>query len=228
MNMPGGFLLLVEDEQILQKNIQRMLERENYAVKTASTLAEARSIIKDTPPRGIILDIQLPDGSGLDFLVELRRKSDIPVLILTALGAREDINRGLKSGSDEYLTKPFDREELFLRLDNILRRAESVPESIDYGDFKLNPTSGKAYLNGEEMLLSPKEYAVLQLLVQNPEEKKSAEYLYEKAWGYEACEKDKSIKRNIRKTVSTLREKMTGSEYTVALSDRNGYSLERK
>jgi len=228
MTTLNGYLLLVEDEITLQKNIKKMLERENYAVKTASTLAEARAVIKDDPPRCIILDIQLPDGSGLDFLVELRKNSDTPVLILTALGAREDINRGLKSGSDEYLTKPFDREELFLRLDNILRRAESVPESIDFGDFKLNPTAGKAYLNGEELMLSPKEYAVLQILVQSPREKRSAEYLYEKAWGYESNEKDKSIKRNIRKTISTLREKMISSAYTVAASDREGYFLERK
>ena len=134
MSMDEGYLLLIEDEPAVQKNNLKILQRRGYSIKQAFTLAEARVIISDDPPRGIILDIQLPDGNGLDFLKELRKNSDIPVLILTAMGATEDIVKGFEMGSDDYLTKPYDLSIFLLRVEALLKRTANVPKEPEEKD----------------------------------------------------------------------------------------------
>jgi len=223
-NADGSYLLLVEDEPAVQSNNMKILKRRGYNIKQAFTLTEARDYIAESPPRGIILDLQLPDGSGLDFLKELRESSDIPVLILTAMGAREDIIRGFQTGSDDYLTKPYDLHVFLMRVETLLRRADAIPDTIEYGGIKLLPIAGRALLNGDDMLLSQKEYAILQLLIQRPEKILSAEYLYEKVWGQEMNEKDNSLKV----AISKLRNKLADSHYTVTASRGEGYYIERK
>ena len=110
-----GYLLLVEDNINVQSNNQKILERRGYALRQAMTLAEAREIIAEETPRAIVLDIMLPDGSGLDFLQELRRSMAIPVLLLTALGTPKDIITGLEAGGDDYLPKPYDLDVFLAR-----------------------------------------------------------------------------------------------------------------
>jgi len=222
-NRDAGYLLLVEDEHAVQANNMKILKRRGYVIKQAYTLAEARSIIGQSPPRGIILDLQLPDGSGLDFLRELRMTSQIPVLVLTAMGERDDIIRGFQTGGDDYLTKPYDLSVFLMRVETLLRRSDSIPDTLEYGEITLLPISGRALLNGEDMLLSQKEYAILQLFIQNPDRILTAEFLYEKVWGHEMIEKDNSLKV----AISKLRNKLTESYYTVTASRGEGYYIER-
>ena len=124
----GGYLLLVEDEPVVQANNKMVLERRGYQLRQAYTLEEARIIIAEEPPRAIILDIQLPDGNGLDLLKEVRNTSDIPVLVLTAMGTPKDIIRGLEAGGDDYLTKPHDLPTFLKRVETLLRRAAMTAE----------------------------------------------------------------------------------------------------
>jgi len=119
----GGYLLFIEDEPVVQENNKMILERRGYSIKQAYTLAEAWSIIGDEPPQAIILDIQLPDGSGLDFLNTLRKTSNIPVLILTAMGTPQDIIRGLEAGGNDYLTKPYGLTVFLKRVGALMDRA---------------------------------------------------------------------------------------------------------
>jgi len=224
MGLDKGYLLLIEDEPAVQSNNMKILQRRGYSLKQAFTLAEAREIIDKEPPRGIILDLQLPDGSGLDFLKELRKDSDTPVLILTAMGTTDDIIRGFETGSDDYLTKPYDLSVFLMRVETLLRRAANIPDTLDYGPITLYPVAGRASLEGDDMLLSQKEYALLQLLLQNMDRILSAEYLYEKVWGYELVEKDNSLKV----AISKLRTKLADSVYTVTASRGEGYYLEMK
>ena len=219
----NGYLLLVEDEPAVQSNNMKILQRRGYSIKQAYTLAEASAIIESEPPRGIILDLQLPDGNGIDFLRELRKESEIPVLILTAMGGKEDIIRGFETGSDDYLTKPYDLNVFLMRVQTLLRRASNIPEVLEYGPLQLYPVSGKAMLNGEDMMLSQKEYSILQLFVQYPEKILTAEYLYERVWGQEMIEKDNSLKV----VISKLRTKLADSSYTVTASRGEGYYLEK-
>jgi len=126
----NGYLLLIEDEPMVQSNNIKILRRRGYSVRSAGTLAEAWAIMEEEKPRAIILDLQLPDGNGLDFLQELRKTSEIPVLILTAMGTPEDIIRGFDKGGDDYLTKPYDLYVFLVRIETMLRRTFSIPEEI--------------------------------------------------------------------------------------------------
>ena len=123
-----GYLLLVEDEPVVQANNTMILERRGYKLKQAYTLEEAREMIKEEPPRAIILDIQLPDGNGLDLLREVRSNSNIPVLVLTAMGTPKDIIKGLEAGGDDYLTKPHDLPTFLKRVETLLRRAALIAD----------------------------------------------------------------------------------------------------
>ena len=119
----NGYLLMVEDEPVVQENNKMVLERRGYLLQQAYTLEEARAMIAEKPPRAIILDIQLPDGNGLDLLQEVRSSSNIPVLVLTAMGTPKDIIKGLEAGGDDYLTKPHDLPTFLKRVEALLRRA---------------------------------------------------------------------------------------------------------
>jgi len=123
-----GYLLLVEDEPVVQANNKMILERRGYQLQQAYTLEDARAMIAEEPPRAIILDIQMPDGNGLDLLQEVRSKLNTPVLVLTAMGTPKDIVNGLEAGGDDYLTKPYDLPTFLKRVEILLRRAELIAE----------------------------------------------------------------------------------------------------
>jgi len=219
-----GYLLLIEDEPAVQANNKIVLEHRGYVLKQAYTLAEARAIIADEPPGAIVLDVQLPDGNGLDFLQELRKTSNVPVLVLTAMGTSDDIIKGLEAGGDDYLTKPHELEVFLKRVEALIRRAAMIPDALKIGPITLYPTSGRAFLNGKDMLLSQKEYTLLRVLFQQPEKTMSAEYLYEKVWGQEILDDDSSLKN----TVYRLRKKLEGSGYTITAERGEGYIFERE
>jgi len=224
MNNDNSYLLLVEDEPVVQANNMKILQRRGYNIRQAYTLEEARAIIKDEPPKGIILDVRLPDGSGLDFLKELRETSEIPVLILSAHSATEDIISGFELGVDDYLTKPYDLSIFLMRVETLLRRAAAIPDTLEYGPIKLFTASAMATLNGEDMMLSQKEYSLLQLFVRNPDKILSADFIYEKVWGQEMLEGDNSLKVAVAK----LRKKLAISDYTITSSRGEGYYLEQE
>jgi len=218
----NGYLLLVEDEPLVQANNKKILERRGYSIRQAYTLAEARTIITGEPPSAIVLDILLPDGSGLDFLYELRQTSNIPVLMLTAMGTPQDIVKGLETGGDDYLTKPYELPVFLMRVQALLRRASLIPETLRVGPIRIDTASNKAYFNDDDMGLSPKESSLLQQFIQNPDKILSAEYLYEKVWGQKMPGEDKTLKV----AISKLRTKLTDSDYTITSSRGEGYYFE--
>jgi DNA-binding response OmpR family regulator len=147
----------------------------------------------------------LPDGSGLDFLEELRRNTDIPVLLLSALAEPGDTVKGLRAGGDDYLAKPYDNAELLARIESLLRRTSRPPKPLAKGRLTLNMISGMAFVDGRDLLLSHKEFAVLLLLAQNEGKTVSTEYLYKEAWGLPM-----SDNRTLLKHISDLRKKLEG------------------
>ena len=220
----SDLILLVEDnEQILYGN-KRMLKRRGYDVMTALTLHEAREHMEASKPDVIVLDIMLPDGSGLDFMREFRKTSNTPILLLTGLTTPEDIVRGLTDGGDDYLTKPYDFEVLLARIAALLRRAERLPEMLTKGALTLDIVSGQAHCNGENLLLTQKDFALLILFVQNEEKTMSVEYLYEKVWKSPLNGDTQAIKS----AVSRLRKKLDGSGYTISSIRGEGYLFERE
>ena len=215
-------IVLVEDnEQIMQGN-ERMLKRRGYEVITALTLAEARSAIEAQIPDLFVLDIMLPDGSGLDFMAELRQHSQVPILLLTGLTTPEDIVRGLTAGGDDYLAKPYDFGVLLARVEALLRRAQQVPECIHKGRLRLDVTADVATLDGADLLLSQKEFSLLLIFVQNEKRFISAEYLYEKVWKQPMSGNSNTLKTMINR----LREKIKSCGYRIEWSRGEGYCFE--
>ena len=150
----------------------------------------------------------LPDGSGLDFMHELRRSlseiSDIPILLLTGLTTPEDVVRGLKWGGDDYLTKPYDFGVLLARIEALLRRAEQIPKTLTKGALRLDIIANRAFLDGEDLLLSPKEFALLLLMAQNEYRLLSSGFLLETVWKVPP-DADQNM---VRTAVSRLRKKL--------------------
>jgi DNA-binding response OmpR family regulator len=215
---------MIEDEPVVQANNKKILERRGYTTRQAYTLTEARKIIETDPPNAIVLDINLPDGSGLDFLHELRRTSNIPVLLLTALGTPENIIKGLEFGGDDYLPKPYDLSVFLMRLNAMLRRASLIPETLELGNIKIDVSSSKAYVNGSDMHLQQKEIAILQQFAQHPGETLTGEHLYEKVWGQKLFGADSSLKV----AISKLRTKLESNGYTIRTFWGEGYSFDKK
>ena len=220
----SGYVLLVEDNELIQKNNKSVLERNGYAVRLAMTFAEARKEIADGLPDAIVLDITLPDGNGLDFLAEMRRTSQIPVLLLTAKNTPQDTTVGLDAGGDDYLTKPYNAGEFRARVDALMRRAARVPETIVKGRLSLDITAGITTLDGTDILLTQKEFALLLILVQNDGRFIDGEYLYEKVWKTPMTDDNQSVK----KTIHRLRDKIKDSGWHIDWSRGEGYSLVRE
>lgn len=225
-NSPGKRVLLVEDNEKILRGNKRMLEWEGYTIDAATTLAEARAKMAEACPDCIVLDIMLPDGSGLGFMRELRESvnAGIPVLLLTGLATQEDILRGLKSGGDDYLTKPYDFEILLARIEALLRRAERVPERITKGHLSLDVAANVAWNHGADLLLTQKEFALLLIFVQNPERFIDSAYLYEKVW-VQAMTRDTNA---LKSAIKRLRGKIAGSGWQITWSRGEGYCLERE
>lgn len=220
----SGLILLVEDnEQILSGN-KRMLNRRGYGVMTALTLSDARNRMREADPDAVVLDIMLPDGSGLDFMHELRQSSDIPILLLTGLTTPEDIIRGLTEGGDDYLTKPYDFGVLLARIEALLRRAGRMPVVLQKGPLRLDVVAGQAQLNSEDLLLTQKDFALLLFFTQNEDKVISAEHLYEKVWKAPMNDNSQAIKS----AISRLRKKISGSGYTISSLRNEGYSFARE
>lgn len=217
-------ILLVEDNEQIMRGNERMLTRRGYKVVTALTLDEARKAVEAQMPDLIVLDIMLPDGSGLDFMGELRRYSKIPVLLLTGLTTPEDVVRGFTAGGDDYLAKPYDFGVLMARVEALLRRAEQIPEKLTRDRLSLDVAAGVATLDGTDLLLTQKEFALLMIFTQNEERFISAEYLYEKAWK-QPMEGDSNA---LKSALKRLRAKLEGSGYCIALSKGEGYQFERE
>jgi DNA-binding response OmpR family regulator len=222
--MKGKMILLVEDEAEVQKHNKRMLELRGFTTHTAMNLAEAQTFLAHTTPAAIILDRGLPDGNGLDFLREFRKTFQIPVLLLTGFGEAADVMLGFETGCNDYLPKPYTFGVLLVRLTRLLESAEAVPETIIKGLLTLNLKSLSAYINGVNILLTQKEFALLLMFVQNEDRNISAEYLYEQVWGLEMVGEARAVKFQI----SNLRKKLEGSGYTVLSTRGEGYCFERE
>ena len=224
MTSNGRMILLVEDNEKIMYGNKQMFEWEGFDAIAASSLRDARACIEKHKPNAIVLDIMLPDGSGLDFIRELRESenSGIPILLLTGLTAKEDVVNGLKAGGDDYLTKPYDFSELLARVEALLRRAGRVPEVIVKGRLSLDITSGVADLDGTDLLLAKKEFALLLIFIQNEGRVVNMEYLYEKVWNTSMIDRN-----TLKTTINRLKAKILDSGWHITSSRGEGYCFER-
>ena len=222
--MNSKTILCVEDNIAVQAFNKPLLEDKGFEVITAMTLADAKKAIEQEIPSLIILDVHMPDGNGLNFLRELRKTSQVPVLVLTGDSADNDLVKGFASGCDDYVPKPYTFPVLYARIEGLLRRASSVPETIVKNRLSLDVTADVATLDGTNLMLTPKEFALLLIFVQNEGRVYDAEYLYEKVWKAPFINDNSAIKS----AVSRLRKKLSGSGYMISAERGEGYILERE
>ncbi len=196
-------ILMVEDEeQVLNTNC-RMLRRRGYDVRTAQTAAEAYHQIDKYLPDLLILDIMLPDGSGIDICRRFREKTMRPVLFLTGKSDIRDKVEGLQQGGDYYLTKPYNFDEFLAVIQMLLERQKRLEENfqasrqLTVGSLRLDFSDGHAYLHDTDAGLTRTEFSLLRLLAENQEKIFSAKELYEAVWGSCAGTDTGTVRRHI-------------------------------
>ena len=179
-------LLLVEDDPMIGEAIRTGLKRDGFAVDWVHDAAAAARALGSEPFEVVLLDLGLPGGDGLGFLRTLRaRGQSLPVLIITARDAIADRVAGLDAGADDYLTKPFDLDELAARLRALLRRKSGrTSPQIEHLGVVLDPAAHRVTRDGVEVALSPREFALLQLLLERPGTILSRAQLEERLYGW--------------------------------------------
>ena len=163
-------ILVVDDDARLRDLLQRYLVNNGYLVTSAGDAEEAKTRLKALAFDLVVLDVMLPGQDGVAFTGELRRDSDLPILLLTARGEPEDRIGGLEAGADDYLVKPFEPRELLLRVGTILRRAQAnrTDEIVRFGPFAFNRGNGELRRDDDILHLTTGEIALLQVLAARP------------------------------------------------------------
>ena len=221
---PSARVLVVEDDEAIADVLRRSLRAEGHEVQSAGDGVEALSAAEQFVPDLVILDLGLPRLDGTEVLKRLRAEGDVPILILTARTETEDRVEGLDSGADDYLPKPFEREELLARTRALLRRRPPRGSaSIVVGDLLLNPDSREVKRGDREIELTNREFELLQYLAENQKLVVSRERLLEDVWGYDPFEQTNTIDVFI----SNLRRKLeAGGEPRLLHTKRGaGYVL---
>ena len=183
-------ILIVEDEPDIRATLEYNLHRENYLTESVGTILEAEKILKETQISIILLDLMLPDGSGLDLCRKLKSEkesSSIPIIILTAKDDEVDKVVGFELGADDYVTKPFSVRELILRIKAILKRGSKKPEILEvereFGDLKIDTESHEVFVNDKPLKLTKKEFELLQFFISNKNKVITKTGLAEYLWG---------------------------------------------
>ena len=182
-------VLVVEDEEALRFTLAHNLKREGYAVITASRGDDGLKAAREHRPDLILLDVMLPGLDGIQVCRMLRRDSDVPIIMLTALGGEGDRVAGLDIGADDYLPKPFGMRELMARVRALLRRSgprassDTTETPLVSGDLQLDPERREATLRGEILRMKPKEFELLLFFLQHPGRLFSREQILNEVWG---------------------------------------------
>ena len=209
-------ILVVDDEDVLAEMVSMALRYEGWAVNTAADGAAAIAAARDVRPDAVVLDVMLPDMSGLDVLRKLRADNPhLPVLLLTAKDALEDRIAGLTAGGDDYVTKPFSIEEVVLRLRSLLRRTgvsvEGNSSQIVVGDLILDEDSHEVTRAGELIGLTSTEFELLRYLMRNPKRVLSKAQILDRVWSYDFGGRSNIVELYIsylRKKIDSGREPM--------------------
>jgi DNA-binding response OmpR family regulator len=196
-------VLVVEDETSIASFVSAYLRNAGYAVKTASTAQAAVQELAGEQPSLVILDLNLPDGDGVELTRRIRKSSDVPILMLTARD--EDIDKiiGLEVGADDYMTKPFNPRELVARVKSVLRRAaperrKSETDELRYGDLVINAGKREVHVGDEEIRLAPKEFDLLWELLDHRGIVLTRDQLLERVWGYTFAGDTRTVDVHVR------------------------------
>ena len=204
-------ILVIEDEPDIRKNLEYNLSREGFSVSTAASISEANTLLTSTDYNLILLDLMLPDGSGLDLCKSIKSNSDtesIPIIILTAKDDEVDKVVGFELGADDYVTKPFSVRELVLRVKAVLKRGSKKKEIVEvvrqFGDLKIDVDSHEVHVDDAKINLTALEFRLLRQLVDTRGRVQSRDQLLSDVWGYSAEVTTRTVDTHVKR----LREKL--------------------
>jgi two-component system phosphate regulon response regulator PhoB len=205
-------VLVIEDEPDIRKTIEYNLSKESYKVTLAASIEEGEKALVANKIDVVILDLMLPDGSGLTLCRDIKsepKTKHIPVIILTAKTEEVDRVVGFELGADDYVTKPFSVRELILRVKAILKRGVSSPKDAEeaqdiFGELTVNYDEHQAYINGQEISLTALEFKLLKHLINRKGRVQTRDQLLEDVWGYSSNVTTRTVDTHIKR----LREKL--------------------
>ncbi len=208
-----GRLLVVDDDPEVRRVLVRMLEEEGYTAAEAQNATEVKAALANGAPELILLDLMLAGEDGFDVLADIRRTSDVPVIILSAKMTESDRVLGLRLGADDYVVKPFSGPELAARVASVLRRYAHNPKAapvLDFGDLYIDTTAREVRLFGELIETTMKEFDLLAFLASSPRQVFSREQLLDHVWGSSsAWQDDGTVTEHIRRIRQKLRRSDT-------------------
>ena len=202
-------ILVVEDDATIRETLAFNLKKEGYVVTSAVDGVEALAQARNTHPDLILLDLMLPELSGLELTRVLRQEGDVPIIMVTAKESEVDKVVGLQMGADDYITKPFSLPELFARMTAVLRRSEQREGRAEgdedrIGRLRIDRAGRRAFVDDAELRLTPKEWELLSFLARRPGRVFTREILLEQVWGYNYLGDRKTVDVHVR----WLREKL--------------------
>ena len=223
-------ILLIEDEPDIRKTLEYNIAREGYDVITAPSLSEGRNHLNSSSFSLILLDLMLPDGSGLDLCREIKsdkEKTATPIIILTAKDDEVDKVVGFELGADDYVTKPFSVRELILRINAVLKRGDRKQENLEvqrqFGDLLIDVDSHEVFVNDQSITLTALEFKLLRQLVDRRGRVQSRDQLLSDVWGYSADVTTRTVDTHIKR----LREKLGSMGKYVQTIRGVGYKFTR-
>ncbi len=225
----SAHIFVVEDEKPILTLLTYNLEKEGYKVSSSSNGEEALSLIKEKKPDLVLLDWMLPDLSGIkicQYLKQDEKVKNIPIIMLTAKGEEEDKVKGLNTGAEDYMTKPFSFPELLARIKSLLKRVKPniVSEEATYLDLKIDRESMKVFRKEKEIFLGPKEYKLLDFLIKQPKRVYSREQLLEYVWGDDINVESRTVDVHITRLRQSIN--IEGAKPLIRTVRSAGYSLE--
>ena len=177
-------VLVVDDEPQIIRGLRVILTNAGYRVEEATTKKEALDAVSVRPPDAIVLDLVLPDGDGIEVCKDIRRWSQVPIVVLSAVGDERQKVRALDAGADDYVTKPFGSEELLARMRAVLRRrSEEGDAAVRVGDLEIDLADRTVRRNGKQLHLTPIEFDLLSKLAEHPGRLVTHRQLLQEVWG---------------------------------------------
>jgi DNA-binding response OmpR family regulator len=231
MNMSMGKILICDDDRNICELLRLYLEKEGYALAIANDGEEALAKFSSEAPDLILLDIMMPKLDGWQVCREIRKKSNVPIIMITAKGETFDKVLGLELGSDDYVVKPFDPKEIVARIKAIMRRtgksaSEADVKEVSYDKLVVNMTKYELKVDGKVVDTPPKELELLYHLASNPNRVYTRDQLLDEVWGFEYYGDSRTVDVHIKR----LREKLEGvsDQWTLKTVWGVGYKFEVK
>ena len=223
-----GKIFIIEDETSIIQLVQHNLEKEGFVVSSSTNGNDGLKELKKFEPNLLLLDWMLPDLSGIDVCKSLRRDKNyknLPIIMLTAKGEEEDKVKGLESGVDDYITKPFGFNELMARIKALLRRSDpkTVSDDLIFEDLKLDRTERRVFRDNNEIHLGPTEFRLLEFFLLNPKRVFSRDQILESVWPNNINVESRTIDVHIRRLRHSIN--LSGKKELVRTVRSAGYSL---